>query len=280
MQHLTLPAPAKLNLFLHILGRREDGYHNIQTVYQFVDFSDVLSFHLLKKPQIKLTPELYNVSHKKNLIIKAVKQLQKTTGCRLGVNITLNKKLPIGAGLGGGSSDAATTLVALNRLWKLNLSLDELAKLGITLGGDVPVFIYGHAAWAEGIGDQLTPIILPEPWYLLLIPPYQVETRKMYNDPRLTRDSAALKITGYRPGDGHNDFETLVRLDYPEIAKALDWLKGVTTARMSGSGGVVFGQFDTREEASRIAAQVPMDYKTVITKGLNHSPLQVALAHC
>ncbi len=298
---LVLPAPAKVNLFLHIMGRRDNGYHNIQTVFQFLDFFDELSLSLCENKKITLTPKaedsaiakdlssdalesletsaqnISGIPTSENLIIKAALLLQRETGCSLGAEIVLNKRLPIGGGLGGGSSDAATTLLGLNRLWDTNLTLDRLTELAVQLGADVPVFLRGHAAWAEGIGDQLIPIILPEPWYLLLIPTCRVITAKLFNDPRLTRDAQILDIKHYTPEFGHNDFEPIVRFDYPEVAHALDWLSQYTRSRMSGSGGVVFGTFDTLSEVSTIAAQVPAEYKSVVVRGLNVSPVQAIL---
>ncbi len=279
MQHLVLPAPAKLNLFLHVLGRREDGYHNIQSVIQFIDFCDELRFTRLSRQDIELTPILFGVPNSENLIIKAAKLLQQTTGCQFGARITLNKQLPIGAGLGGGSSDAATTLLALNELWKTKLTLKQLADLGAKLGVDVPVFVFGYTAWVEGIGTTLSPIILPQPWYLLLIPSCHISTESLYQDPRLTRHSAPLTIASYQPGQGHNDFEPLVCSDFPEVAHALDWLaqNASSPSRMSGSGGVAFARFDTYEEAGRIAALASSDYQAIVAKGCNQSPLHTAL---
>lgn len=273
MQNVTLPAPGKLNLFLHILGRREDGYHNIQTAFQFIDWCDELLFHVRSDTEIHLTSNIPEVSEADNLVVRAASCLQKESGCRRGVDIDLKKRIPMGAGLGGGSSDAATTLLALNVLWETQLSLERLLEIGATLGADVPIFIHGHAAWAEGTGIALSNVILPEPWYVLVIPPIQVSTEALYNDPRLTRDSAALTISQYEPGQGHNDFEKLLRFDHPEIAHALDWLGRFGRARITGSGAVIFAAFDTQEEAGTIAAQVPSSYKAMAVKGLNQSPL-------
>jgi 4-diphosphocytidyl-2-C-methyl-D-erythritol kinase len=270
---ITLPAPAKINLFLHILNQREDGYHNIQTVFQFLDFFDALTFVRREDKQITLTPEFTDIPFEQNLIIKAARLLQSESKTPYGVDIQLKKRLPVGGGVGGGSSNAATTLHALNALWEINHSVQDLTNLGVSLGADVPVFLHGHAAWAEGIGDQLTPIILPEPWCLLIIPPCKINTMNLYNDSRLTRDSAALRIADYQYNQGHNDFEPIVRFDYPEVSHALDWLKSFGKSRMTGSGGCVFALFDTEEEASRIAAQVPSPYQCKVAKVQNLSPL-------
>jgi len=279
MQNLSLPSPAKLNLFLHILGHREDGYHNIQTVFQFIDWCDTLRFHVRSDDVIQLHSNMTCLADADNLVIKAAYCLREATGCKQGVNINLQKVLPIGGGVGGGSSNAATTLLALNYLWKTQLPIDELLTLGGTLGADVPIFIYGHAAWAEGIGNELTAIILPEPWYVLLVPELSIRTESLFKDPRLTRDSAALTIDSYHPDQGHNDFEKLQRFDYPEIAKALDWLGQFSKARMTGSGCVVFAGFDSKEEAGTIAAQAPSAYQAQVVQGLNESPLHKMLTY-
>lgn len=270
---ITLPAPAKVNLFLHILGRRENGYHNIQTVYQFISLQDQLTFRVTQESSIQLSPTLMGVKTADNLIVKAAGLLQQTANVTQGVDIRLEKHIPMGSGLGGGSSDAATTLLALNELWQTGLSLAELSELALVLGADVPVFLHGHAAWAEGIGEELAPIILPEPWYLILIPHCHCETKKLYHDPRLTRDSAALTIGHYNPQLGHNDFEAVVRMDYPAVSHALDWLGQFAKARMSGSGCAVFAGFDSQEEVSKIAAQVPREFDHAVAKGMNQSPL-------
>ena len=277
MQTLTLPAPAKLNLFLHILGKREDGYHNIQTAFQFVDCCDELTFHLRNDSEIRFTSNLSNIPEENNLVVRAAKRFQKESNCHRGVDIDLKKIIPIAAGLGGGSSDAATTLLALNALWEVSMPLEFLLEIGATLGADVPIFIHGHAAWAEGIGNELTSMIFPEHWYVLLSPPVHVSTKALFNDPRLTRDSAALTISRYHSGEGHNDFEKLLRFEYPEIAHALDWLGQFGKACVTGSGGVVFAGFDTQEEAGTISAQAPSPLKAVVAKGFNQSPLHRAL---
>lgn len=277
MQNLSVPSPAKLNLFLHILGKRDDGYHNIQTLFQFIDWCDTLHFHVRNDDRVVLNSNMIDLPDDDNLVIKAARCLREVTECSYGVNIELQKNLPLGAGIGGGSSNAATTLVALNYLWQTQLHTDELLALARTIGADVPIFVYGHTAWAEGIGDELTPMILPEPWYVLLMPKVSIRTESVYQDSRLTRDSAALTIDRYHPGQGHNDFEKLLRFDHPEIAHALDWLGQFSKSRMTGSGSVVFGAFDSKEEAGTIAAQAPSAYQTQVVKGLNESPLHKIL---
>jgi len=279
MISMQLPAPAKINWFLHVLGRRADGYHEIQTLFQFVDLHDDLHFFARKDGRINLNPELFGVADSDNLIVRAARALQAKTGCAMGADITLHKKIPMGAGLGGGSSNAATTLLALNRLWHTGLSLDELSAIGLTIGADVPVFLHGSAAWAEGIGERLTPIILPQPWLVLVIPNCHVPTAELYHDSRLTRDSNALTIQHYQIGQGQNDFASIVRQDYPAVDQALCWLSQHGDARMSGSGGVCFAAFDSSAEASKIASLVPRPLQAVVVKGMNHSPLHEALAN-
>lgn len=278
MQSLVLPSPAKLNLFLHILGRRDDGYHNIQTVFQFIDLCDELTFYCRQDKKICLMPDLMGLPAQKNLIMRAANLLREKTNCQLGADITYAKHIPMGAGLGGGSSNAATTLLALNQLWNINMPMSELAKLGEQLGADVPVFVHGHAAWAEGIGTDLTPIILPQPWYLLVIPGCHISSAELYNHEDLERDSAPLRISNYRIGQGQNDFESVACNEYPKVAEALDWLSEYAPSRMTGSGSVVFAAFDTQEEASKIAALVPVAMQGIVAKGLNRSPLQAAMA--
>jgi len=277
MKTLSLPSPAKLNLLLHILNRRDDGYHNIQTVFQFINWCDTLHVRLRSDSTIRLSSNKASMANSDNLVLKAAYNLQKATGCLLGADIELKKILPIGAGVGGGSSNAATTLLALNQLWQTSLHTNDLLALGSRLGADVPIFIYGHAAWAEGIGNQLTPVILPEPWYLLLVPPVSIQTHSLFSDPRLTRDDRPLTIDHYHIDQGQNDFEKLVCLDYPDVAEALHWMGQFSKAHMTGTGGVVFAKFDSREEADRLAIQAPPAYQTKVARGLNRSPLYEAL---
>lgn len=274
---LRLPAPAKLNLFLHVTGRRADGYHNLQTVFQFIDWSDALHFRYRYDRRVVLHINGDEQLMNDNIIVRAADALRAATDCTYGVDIELSKRLPIGAGVGGGSSDAATTLLALNKLWDLHLTFSELHDIAVTLGADVPIFVHGHAAWAEGIGDQLTSIILPERHYLLLIPDCHVSTQTIFQHPGLTRDTRMMKISDYQPNVGHNDFESVVRELHPQVADALDWLNQFASARMSGTGCVVFAAFDTQQEAGRIAAQVPAQFQSVVVQGLNRSPLHAAL---
>ncbi|MEO5573688.1 MAG: 4-(cytidine 5'-diphospho)-2-C-methyl-D-erythritol kinase, partial [Gammaproteobacteria bacterium] len=235
MSSITWPAPAKLNLFLHIIGRRLDGYHELQTVFQFIDYADELRFTPRPDGHIELTSALPDVPPEHNLIVRAARLLQAETKTSQGTDIELTKRLPIGAGLGGGSSDAATTLFALNRIWGLNLPLDELTGLGLRLGADVPVFLRGQAAWAEGVGERLTPIDLEEPWYVVVTPPCQVSTQAIFTSADLTRDTKPITIADFLAGQGGNDCEALVCRRYPEVAIALDWLGKFAKARMTGT---------------------------------------------
>ena len=272
------PAPAKLNLFLHIVGRRADGYHLLQTVFQFVDFGDLLSFEINATGVIRRTRTLTGVPETDDLALRAARLLQQETGSSLGVTIELDKYIPMGGGLGGGSSDAATTLVALNHLWGLGLECDELAALGLRLGADVPVFVRGQAAWAEGIGEQLVPITLEEPWYLVIIPPCQISTQAIFAAPDLTRDSIPIKIRRFQAGQGENVCEPVVCRRYPEVAAALTWLSGYAPARMSGTGAAVFAAFADETAANVVLAKRPSGWCGFVAKAKNRSPLQDHLA--
>lgn len=269
------PAPAKLNLFLHVVGRRADGYHELQTLFQFLDWGDDLQFSVRPDGAITRARPLEGVAESQDLTVRAAQLLREHSGCRLGCEIHLVKRIPRGAGLGGGSSDAATTLVALNRLWNLNLPDTELAALGLRLGADVPVFVHGHAAWAEGIGEQLTPAAPPEAWYLVITPDCVVETAGMYQDPDLPRATKRVKWEDYAAGRCHNDFTAVARRRYPPVARALDWAARLGVARLSGSGASVFVDFAARDEAERACAQVPAPWHAVVASGCNRSPLRV-----
>lgn len=269
---LTLPAPAKLNLFLHITGRRADGYHNLQTLFQFVDYGDELAFRVRTDNELSLTPEIEGVAAEDNLIIRAARLLQKTSDSPLGADIRLTKILPMGGGLGGGSSDAATTLLALNHLWKLGLSLDELAELGLSLGADVPVFVRGQAAFAEGVGEQLTPVPeLDEPWYLIVCPQVHVNTGKIFQHEGLTRDTDPINIrTALRQG-GRNDCQQVVTMLYPEVGNALNLLNKFSFAKMTGTGACIFSSFGSETEARQVSDQLPAEYVAFVAKGTNLS---------
>ncbi len=277
MTEFSWPAPAKLNLFLHITGRRDDGYHLLQTAFQFVDYGDTLTIEVTDTPKITLTPELPGVAEDDNLIIRAAKLLQKAANIQHGAHIYLDKKLPMGGGLGGGSSDAATTLVALNQQWRCQLSEDELAALGLQLGADVPVFVRGHAAWAEGVGEQLTPISPPEPWYLVVIPDCQVSTAEIFSATELTRDCEPIKISGFLSGEGSNVCEAVVKRRYPAVAEALDWLAKYSNPKMTGTGACIFASFETAARAQQVWQQLPATWQGFIAKGCNQSPLLSAI---
>jgi len=267
------PAPAKLNLLLRIVGRRDDGYHLLQTVFQFVDIADQLNFNLRTDGVIKRASPLEGVSEDQDLVVRAARLLQQATGTMLGAEIKLDKQLPMGGGLGGGSSDAATTLVVLNVLWDVGLSEDRLAELGLELGADVPVFIRGYAAWAEGVGESLTPVDLPEPWYLILVPPCHVSTTEIFSDPKLDRNSPPIALDDFLSGCVDNNCLPVVCEHYPEVAAALEWLNQHAQARLTGTGGCVFAAFEDESGARQLLKQVPEPYQGLVGRGMNHSPL-------
>ena len=267
------PAPAKINLFLHVIGRRADGYHLLQTVIRFLDFCDALSFAPRADGAVILATPLPGVPAELDLTVRAANLLQSAAGLRQGVEIRLIKRLPLGGGLGGGSSDAATVLMALNHLWRAGLSSAELQRLGLELGADVPVFIHGHAAFAEGIGERFTDVILPPAWYLVLVPPVAVPTKAIFDSPLLRRDTPAISAADWLPGHGHNDLQPVACHLYPEVARHLDWLGRFGGARMSGSGACVFAEFDEEAAARAALAQLPADMKGFAVRGLDRHPL-------
>jgi 4-diphosphocytidyl-2-C-methyl-D-erythritol kinase len=269
---LTLPSPAKINLFLHIIGKRADGYHNLQTVFQFLSLCDTLGFIL--DDQVILESPLPGVQPEDNLIIKAANLLKAHTGCTKGARITLNKHIPMGGGLGGGSSNAATTLIALNRLWQLNLTTEELLPLGRKLGADVGIFLYGHAAFAQGIGDEFIAIEPPEPWYVILMPPVHVSTIAMFQHPKLNKNTPQISVEDYLAGyPCHNDFSPLVCQEYPIIAQAIDWLSQFGPAHLTGSGAGIFLSCQNQTQAQDIVGQIPDGMIGFAAQGQNHSPL-------
>ncbi|MDX1253390.1 MAG: 4-(cytidine 5'-diphospho)-2-C-methyl-D-erythritol kinase [Gammaproteobacteria bacterium] len=274
MKARAWPAPAKLNLFLHITGRRADGYHLLQTVFQFIDRCDWLHFDVRNDGVIRRIEELPGVPPEQDLTLRAAHLLREEAGQpALGADIRIEKHLPMGGGLGGGSSDAATTLVALNALWGLRLPPQRLAALGLRLGADVPVFVAGHAAWAEGVGEKLTPVTLPEPWYVVLVPACHVSTAAIFSAQELTRDLPPLTIEGFLSGQGRNVCEPVVRSRYPQVAEAMDWLTRFGPARMTGTGACVFCAFAAESEARRVLAQLPPSWQGFVAKGMNRSPL-------
>jgi 4-diphosphocytidyl-2-C-methyl-D-erythritol kinase len=267
------PAPAKLNLFLHVVGRRPDGYHVLQTVFRFVDHGDSLRFRAREDGAVVLTSPLPGVLPENDLTVRAVRLLQAATGCRLGVEIALEKRLPMGGGLGGGSSDAATVLLALNHLWQLGLSRRRLQEIGLALGADVPVFIYGRNAFAEGVGEALQAVDLPPTWYVVLEPPVQVPTAAIFSAPELVRDTPAMPMAAWRPGVGGNDLEAVATARYPVIGAYLAWLGDYAPARMSGSGACVFAAFDRQEAAAAVIERLPVGMKGWLAGGLARHPL-------
>lgn len=277
-------SPAKLNLFLHVLDRRFDGYHNLETVFQFLDYGDELSFTLREDNKVNLTTPLFGVDNKDNLIIKAAEVIKNNAEVDrpLGIDIQINKRIPMGAGMGGGSSNAATTLMALNELWQTGFSSDELQTLGLQLGADVPVFISGKACFAEGVGERMTPCEPPENWFLIVTPKISINTAEIFSHPALTRNSKSLRIrapltwdqlAGYR-----NDCEQVVRQLYPEVDTALKLLSNHSLARLTGTGASVFSPFKNEEEARKIADLVPDSYNSFVAEANNISkgikPLQ------
>jgi 4-diphosphocytidyl-2-C-methyl-D-erythritol kinase len=274
---LSLLSPAKLNLFLHITGRRSDGYHNLQTLFQLLDYGDTLHFESSDDNAIELTPELPGVPTADNLIARAAQLLQQASGCQRGARIALEKRLPLGGGIGGGSSNAATTLLALNRLWQLNMSLENLVELGLRLGADVPVFVRGHSAWAEGIGERLEPVATSARNYLILVPPCQVSTARIFSHEALTRNSSPITIAAFLREGGRNDCEPVVRKLYPEVAFALDWLSNFGPTRMTGTGACVFASFADRAAADAVAQQIPAGYRGFVARSVDLSPVHAAL---
>ncbi|MDY7218157.1 4-(cytidine 5'-diphospho)-2-C-methyl-D-erythritol kinase [Denitrificimonas sp. JX-1] len=275
---LSLPAPAKLNLMLHIVGRRDDGYHLLQTLFQFLDYADTLHFSARDDGKIILHTPVDGVAHDNNLIVRAARLLQHNSHCHLGADIWLDKKLPIGGGIGGGSSNAATTLVGLNHLWQTRLSLDALADLGLTLGADIPVFVKGRAAFAEGVGEKLQPVELPESWYLVAVPPVSISTEKIFSDKGLTRNTPMTNIrTVLKQSSQHNDCQAVVEKHYPEVRNALILLNNYVDARLTGTGSCLFGGFPNEEQAAIVANQISEKLQSFVAKGANISMLHRTL---
>lgn len=267
------PAPAKLNLFLHVVGQRNDGYHLLQTLFRFVDHGDVLQFSPRSDAEVVLATPLPGVPAESDLTVRAARLLQMESGCREGVTIALEKYLPMGGGLGGGSSDAATVLLALNHLWNLGLSRERLQILGLSLGADVPIFIYGRNAFAEGVGETFTPVDLPPAWYVVLEPPVQVPTAAIFCTPHLRRDSPAIAVRDWHPGFGANDLEQVAAELYPAVAEYIGWLSAFAHVRMTGSGACVFAEFECRSDAEAVLAQLPRGMRGWAAQGLAAHPL-------
>ena len=271
------PAPAKLNLLLHVTGRRADGYHELQTLFQLIDLCDTIAIRVREDGRIERTAGPSLVEPDADLAIRAARSLQAATGIRLGASLRVLKRIPLGGGLGGGSSDAATALLALNELWSCGLSVEELARLGLSLGADVPVFVRGSSAWAESMGERLTPVELPERWYAVIHPGVAVSTRDVLQSPELTRNSPLITIRAFFESGGRNDCEPLVRARYPEVADALDWLARWAPARLTGTGSCVFAACASAIDAERIAARVPGRWMSFVARGLNVSPVHERL---
>ncbi|MBU2640183.1 MAG: 4-(cytidine 5'-diphospho)-2-C-methyl-D-erythritol kinase [Thiobacillus sp.] len=272
MSH-AYPAPAKLNLFLHVVGRRADGYHLLQSVFRLIDRADTVHLELSDDGQVVRVGDLPGVAEDDDLTVRAARLLQAHAPEGVGVRIRLEKILPMGGGLGGGSSDAATVLLALNRLWQVNLSRDELQQLALQLGADVPMFVYGQTAFAEGVGEILSPVNVPPAWYVVLMPPVQVPTASIFAAPELTRNTPALKIARFSAGMGRNDLQPVVISRYPEVARSIEWLARFGTAQMTGSGACVFAAFETEEAAWDVLRQLPETMQGFVAQGLDRHPL-------
>jgi len=273
-------APAKLNLFLHVTGRRTDGYHELQTLFQLIDLCDTITISLRADGLIERPVGPAGVAPDADLTLRAALALQRACGTGQGADLRVHKRIPQGGGLGGGSSDAATALLALNELWDCGLSLDDLASLALPLGADVPVFIRGSSAWAEGVGERLTPVSLPEAWYVIIYPGVGVSTQEVFQSPELTRNSPLITIRAFFQSGGHNDCEPVVRARSPEVAAAIDWLAREGSAQLTGTGSCVFTARGSAAEAERLAARVPERWMSFVARGLNTSPVHEQLRQC
>lgn len=273
----SFPAPAKLNLFLHIVGQLDNGYHQLETVFQFLDRSDTLHIRATENGTINLLTPIAGVNNDDNLIVKAAKLLQHHCQCQQGADIKLEKILPMGGGLGGGSSNAATVLLALNALWNTQLSIEELAELGVILGADVPIFVHGFAAFAQGIGEQLTPASPKTYWYLVSKPDCSISTQSVFSAQDLTRDTATIRYSDADVENYHNDCQTWVIKHYPEVAKLLSWLIEYAPSQMTGTGACIFSRFSSEQEAINVQSQLPDGIESFVAKGLNQSPMHNAL---
>jgi 4-diphosphocytidyl-2-C-methyl-D-erythritol kinase len=273
------PAAAKLNLFLHVTGRRADGYHELQTLFQLIDLCDTIAITVREDGAIERAAGPPEVAPEADLAVRAAQVLKRATGSGLGATLSVHKRIPLGGGLGGGSSDAATVLLALNELWGARLSLPELASLGLPLGADVPVFIQGSSAFGEGIGERLTPVTLPPRWYLIIHPGLGISTREVFQSPELTRNSPLSTIRALLDSGGRNDCEAVVRARAPEVAEALDWLAQFAPAHLTGTGSCVFAACESAAQAERLAARVPDRWMSFVAQGLNVSPVHERLAN-
>lgn len=274
---ISLPAPAKINLFLHITGRRSDGYHQLQTLFQLLDYGDQLDFKRRNDAILTLSPTHPAIAEKDNLVYRAAKSLQQQAlrqnpEHHYGADIHLTKRLPLGGGLGGGSSDAATTLIGLNQLWQLGFSREQLAIIGLKLGADVPVFIHGRTAWAEGIGEILSPVDMPECWYLVLAPNIEVSTPRIFSNQQLTRDARAITIRAFLEQGGRNACQPIAEKLYPEVKTARQWLEQYANVRMTGTGACIFASFGNEAQARKVLVDVPQRWQAFVARGVNHSP--------
>jgi 4-diphosphocytidyl-2-C-methyl-D-erythritol kinase len=271
------PAPAKLNLFLHVTGRRPDGYHELQTVFQLIDLCDTIGISVREDGRIERPNGPPGVDPEADLTVRAARALQQATGCRLGATLRVRKRIPMGGGLGGGSSDAASVLLGLNEVWGCGLPVDALARLGLPLGADVPVFVRGSSAWGQGVGEDLQPLELPEAWYVVIHPGVAVGTRDVFQSPELTRNSPIITMRAFFESGGRNDCEPVVRARFPEVAEALDWLGRFAPARLTGTGSCIFARCATAIDAERLAARVPDRWTSYVARGLNVSPVHELL---
>jgi len=272
------PAPAKLNLFLHVIGQRADGYHLLQTAFRLIDVCDWLRFSPRSDSEIRIAGALPGIEEGENLVVRAARLMQAAVGSRPGVDIEVEKNIPVGGGLGGGSSDGATTLAVLNRLWQVGQPDATLSSMALSLGADVPFFLFGGNAFAEGVGEQLAPLALPPAWYVVLVPPIAVSTRAIFASPELTRNSKTITISGFSAGFGKNDLEPVVCQRHGEVAAHLEWLKRFGNARLSGSGACVFAEFATEREARSVLSRMPADIRGFAVRGLDRHPLAALLA--
>lgn len=277
MDKVILPSPAKLNLFLYITNKRADGYHELQTLFQFVDFGDEIEIEVTDSPKIELLNQVEGVAVEDNLIYKAARLLQKTTACTKGAKIAVTKNLPMGGGVGGGSSNAATVLVGLNHLWNTGLSLEALAELGLSLGADVPIFVRGTAAFAEGVGEVLTPCEPAEKWYVVLKPDVSISTAVVFNDPNLPRNTPKRSLEELLNSDWANDCEKVVRENYSEVEDLIQELLQYARFRLTGTGACIFAEFNTQAEAEKVFAEKPKQLFGFMAKGKNISPLHQKL---
>lgn len=266
-------SPAKLNLFLHVIGRRPDGYHNLQTVFQFLDYGDQITITPTENGKLSLLTKFDGVAEQDNLIIKAAKALKAAADCPLGAEISIDKILPMGGGLGGGSSNAATVLVALNQLWQLGYSKQALADIGLALGADVPIFVHGYAAFAEGVGEKLTPVAPPEHWYLVTKPKVSISTVSVFTSADLPRNTPRISASEWSMANTHNDCQSMVTKHYPEVANLYAWLIEYAPSRMTGTGACIFSYFETEQAAREVEKLLPPGIESFVAKGLNHSPL-------